>query len=140
MSRIKIQLPDSFIYRTQLQIRVSDLNYGNHLANDAVLRLVHECRVLFYRQLGFHDEKNIFGFGVIMADAAVQFLAEGFLGDELTIELGIMDVSASAYDMVYRLTNQHNKVVAIVKTGMVCFDYEDRKVARIPEEFLEAIK
>jgi len=140
MPRVKIQLPNSFIYRTKLNIRVSDLNYGNHLANDAVLRLVHEGRVLFYRHLGFHDEKNIFGCGVIMADAAIQFLREGFLGDELTLDLGIDEISASGYDLIYRLTNQHNQVVALVKTGMVCFDYERRKITRVPDAFLEAIK
>ncbi len=140
MARVKIQLAEAFIYRTNLQIRVTDLNYGNHLANDAVLGLVHECRVQFYRHLGFHDERNIFGVGVIMADAAVQFLAEGFLGDELLIELGISDITATGYDLIYRISNQHKKTIALVKTGMVCFDYTTRKVARIPEEFLTEIR
>lgn len=139
MARIKIDLPDTFIFSTQLQVRVTDLNYGNHLGNDALLGIVHEARVRFYKSLGFPDERNVYGTGLIMADTAIQYKSEGFLGDKLEIAVGIHDISRMGYDLVYVITNQHNKQVAIAKTGMVCFDYTERKVCAVPQDFISAV-
>lgn len=139
MPRIKIDLPDNFVFSTNIEIRVTDLNYGNHLGNNALLGIIHEARVRFYGSLGFPDERNVYGTGLIMADTAIQYKAEGFLADQLTIEIGILDVSRMGYDLVYRIKNQHNNLVAIAKTGMVCFDYSSKKVCPVPEAFLEAV-
>ncbi len=37
MARINIELPDKFIYSTEIPIRITDINYGGHLAHDSVL-------------------------------------------------------------------------------------------------------
>jgi acyl-CoA thioesterase FadM len=140
MARIKIELPEKFIYSTEIPIRISDINYGGHLGNDSVLSLAHEARIRFFNQHGF-KEKDVGGAGIIMADAAVQYNAEGFYGDVLIIELGIRDITKTGCDIIYHIRNKKTgKSVAIVKTGIVFFDYQKRKVVTIPEEFLAAIK
>ncbi|HCZ36928.1 MAG TPA: thioesterase, partial [Cytophagales bacterium] len=48
MARVELTLPDKFIFETQLTVRASDLNYGNHVGNDRILTLMQEARVLFY--------------------------------------------------------------------------------------------
>ena len=55
MPRIRLELPDRFHFRTSLTVRVTDLNYGRHLGNDAVLGLLHEARVRFLRSLGYAE-------------------------------------------------------------------------------------
>ena len=47
MSRIKLALPDRWTFSTELPVRISDINYGGHLGNDAVLALAQEARVRF---------------------------------------------------------------------------------------------
>lgn len=49
MARIKIDLPKNFIFNTSLPVRIDDLNYGRHLANDRVLALAHEGRIRFFQ-------------------------------------------------------------------------------------------
>jgi acyl-CoA thioesterase FadM len=123
MARVKIELPEKFIFSTEIPLRISDINYGGHLGNDSVL------------------SKDVAGAGIIMVDAAVQYNAEGFYGDVLIIELGIKDITKTGCDIVYQLTNKKSgKSVAIVKTGVVFFDYQKRKVVPIPEVFLSVIK
>ncbi len=139
MARVKIDLPEKFIFSTNIEVRVTDLNYGNHLGNNALLGIIHEARVRFYASLGFPDERNVFGTGLIMADTAIQYKAEGFLGDVLSIRIGITDISRMGYDLVYEIHNQKDALVATAKTGMVCFDYETRKVCAVPGEFLERV-
>ena len=45
MARVEIELPEQFPFATEIPIRISDINYGNHLGNDAVLSLAQEARV-----------------------------------------------------------------------------------------------
>lgn len=62
MSRIEIQLPEKFHFTTEIVVRVSDLNYGNHVGNDRILTLMQEARTLFYRSMGFESEVKLEGF------------------------------------------------------------------------------
>lgn len=133
MARVQIELPQSWLFRTRLAVRVTDVNYGGHLGNDRVLGLAHEARVRWLASCGL-SEKDVGGVGLIMADAALVFRGEAFLCDELEVELGAMEVRRSSFDLVCRLTRPVDTAeIALVKTGMVCFDYSARKVARLPQ-------
>ena len=65
MPRIKIKLPEKFIFRTEIPIRITDINYGGHLGNDSLLSIIHEARVRFLKSLGY-SESNVEGVGIIM--------------------------------------------------------------------------
>lgn len=138
MSRIQIDLPDKFLFATEITVRISDINYGGHVGHDTILTLMHEARIHFYRYLGFKDEVNLEGsVGQIVSDAAVVYKSESFFGDTLVIEVGVADFSKYGFDMLYRITNKSTgKEVAIGKTGIVCFDYAIKKVAKLPETLL----
>jgi len=135
MARISIDLPEEFIFTTELTVRASDLNYGGHVGNDSILTLFQEARILFYRHMGFKSELNIEGsVGQLMSDAAVVYKSESFLGDELVIQIAVADFNKYGFDLLYKMSNkQTGKEVARGKTGIVCFDYEKRKVASVPE-------
>ncbi len=105
MARVKIELPEKFIFKTEIVIRVTDLNYGGHLGNDSVLSICHEARLRFLKHLGY-SELDVEGSGIIMSDAAIQYKGEGFHGDELIIEIGVMDFTKKGCDFVYRLTHK----------------------------------
>lgn len=136
MNRIRIDLPDPLPWSTQLPVRISDINYGGHLGNDAVLSLVHEARVRFLRAMGF-SERDVAGAGIIMVDAAIQYRSEAFHEELLTIGVGIASVEGSGCDLVYRVKCGEREV-ARVKTGLVFFDYAARRPVRVPELFLTA--
>jgi acyl-CoA thioesterase FadM len=140
MPRIKIVLPNKFIFRTETQIRITDINYGGHLGNDSLLSIIHEARVRFLQYLGY-SESNVEGNGIIMIDAGVQYKSEGFYGDELLIEIAVNDFTEIGCDFVYRLTNKNSKKeIAVAKTGIVFFNYEKRKTAPVPPEFKKKIE
>jgi acyl-CoA thioesterase FadM len=139
MSRIKIQLPGQFIFETSLPIRISDINYGSHLGNDAVLSIIHEARMRFLTHFGY-TEFDIHGVGLILADAAIVYKSEGFYGEILMIEVAVDDFSTFGCDLIYRLTNQSTgKEVARAKTGIVFFDYPSKKRVHVPEGFIKAV-
>lgn len=142
MPRLQLDFPDETKFTCELTVRAADLNYGNHVGNDSILTLMQEARIQFYRSLGYRNELSFEGtIGHIVADAAVVYKSEAFLGNILVIEVALTDFNKYGFDMFYRLRNKETgKDVAIGKTGIVFFDYEKRKVASIPAGFLEKMK
>ena len=140
MARVKIELPEKFQFKTEIPIRITDLNYNDHLGNDSVLSVCQEARMQYLNQFGF-TELNIDGSGIIMVDAAVQYKSEGFYGDVLLVEVAITDITKIGCDFVYRISNKENKNdLAFAKTGIVFFDYENKKVVPVPVKFSEMIE
>jgi acyl-CoA thioester hydrolase len=132
--RVKVALPASFSFSTTLPVRITDLNYGAHLGNDALLGMLHEARVQFLAALGTAEFDPVTRQGFIMADVAIEYKGEGFHGDVLTFELAAADAHKYGFDVVYRVQNQHGCPVAFAKTGMLCFDYTIRKLRGLPPE------
>jgi acyl-CoA thioester hydrolase len=131
MSRIKLQMPQQFAFSTQIAIRISDINYGNHVGNDAVLSLIHEARVQFLTAHSF-TELNCSGVGLIMSDAGIEFKKEIFYGDVITAFVTAINFSTIGFDLYYKLET-NNKAAVLAKTGMICYDYEKKKIVNVPE-------
>ena len=139
MARVKIELPKKFIFKTEIPIRINDINYGGHLGNDAVLSIAHEARLRFLKQYNF-TELNAGGAGIIMADAAIQYKTEGFYGDIILVEIAVTDITGVGCDFVYRCTKKRTgTLIAIVKTGIVFYDYNKKKVVSVPEKFISVL-
>lgn len=136
MARLKLDIPDRFEFYTEMAVRITDLNYGKHLGNDALLSMIHEARVRFLRHHGFSEE-DVGGVGIIMTDVAILYKAECFYGDTLRIGVGVRDIGKSGCDIVYRIIKKETgEVAALAETGIVFFDYRERKVRKVPDAFL----
>jgi acyl-CoA thioesterase FadM len=131
MPRVEIDLPSAWIFSTELAVRVSDLNYGNHLGNDRVLALAQEVRVQWLQAHGL-GELDVGGAGLILADAAVVYRAEGRLGMVLRGELGVGEVRTRSVELVHRFTDVASGAeIARARTGVLCFDYAARRVVHL---------
>ncbi|MBO3699646.1 thioesterase family protein [Roseivirga sp. E12] len=140
MSRIKITLPQTKVFETKLSIRISDINYGNHLGNDSVLSLMHEARFRFYKSLGYTDELSIDGVGTIQVDTAIQYKGEGFHGDEVKVEIYLGDTTSKSMDLYYRLAiTDSDKLIALGKTGIAFYNYTEKKVSNMPDSIAEKL-
>ncbi|HEX7847664.1 MAG TPA: thioesterase family protein [Chitinophagaceae bacterium] len=136
MARIKLSLPGNFSFSTSIPIRITDLNYGNHVGNDAVLSIIHEARMQFLGHFGY-TEMDFAGVGMIMSDVAIEFKNELFYGDILIASVVATEFSKAGFDLYYKLekeTNGKRILVAAAKTGMVCYDYDLKKIVAVPEE------
>ena len=134
MARVKIALPPAFLFATTVPVRITDLNYGAHLGNDALLGILHEARVQCLAHLGTTEFDPATRLGFIMADVAIEYKAEAFYGDVLTIRMAADDLNKYGFDIAYLIENQMGKEVARAKTGMLCFDYTNRKLRALPPE------
>lgn len=109
------------------------------MGNDKFLSLAHEARVQYFRSLGY-TELSFAANGLIMTDAAIEFKAELFQGDIVLISIGVTDVSNIGFNLVYKLQNDAtSQLAAVIKTGMVCFDYDKKKIAPLSSEAKKAL-
>lgn len=135
MARLQLTMPDQYCFKTMLEVRIQDINYGNHVSNDAFLRYMHEARLRFFAHYGF-TEADLAGVSVIMGDAAVIYLSESFYGDLLNIEMQAADFGSKRFDLYYRFSEATSgREVCHAKTSMVCFDYRSRQTQAVPEAF-----
>lgn len=138
MNRIKIDVPETFLFATTLQIRVTDLNYGGHVGNDSFLSLLQEARQQFLLSHGY-QELSIAGVGLIMADVAIEFKKELNYGDEVKISVAATGFDKLGFDLIYKMeVIEDNRLLLAgkAKTGMMCYDYTLKKKTAVPEEVI----
>ena len=136
MPRIKLEVPSAFSFSTKIPVRITDLNYGGHVGNDTILTFIHEARIQFLKNAGY-SELDFAGVGMIMSDVMIEFKNELFYGDEIIASVAIGEFSKVGFDLFYKLEKEQNNtkiLVATAKTGMVCYDYQKKKVVAVPED------
>jgi acyl-CoA thioester hydrolase len=140
MPRIRISIPESFSFSAIIPIRITDLNYGGHVGNDAILSLLHEARVQFLKHYEF-TELDFAGTSLIMSDVGIEFKSEVFYGSSIKVMVTAGEFTRAGFDIFYQMMNaENNKLVAVAKTGMVCFDYPTRKVTAVPAQALAKLQ
>ena len=141
MSRIKMELPDKFKSSFKIPVRITDINYGNHLGNDSLVSIIHEARMQFLQQHNF-TEMNAGGSSLIMSELIAEFKNEAFYKDVLDIKIFVGEISKVSFELYYSLSATRYGapiVIANAKTGMVCFDYTLKKVVPIPKLLKEIL-
>ncbi len=141
MSRIKLKIPNTLLFSTEITVRISDINYGNHLGNEMILSFMQETRLRFFQSLGYRDELNIEGIGTIQADAAIEYRGESFHGDVIKCSLFLGDLGRRSIDFYYVLENVDNsRLIARGKTGIAFYDYKLKTTVSIPPALLEKVQ
>ncbi len=141
MARIKIDIPEKIIGTFNIPVRIADINYGNHVGNDAFVSIIHEARMQWLKQYDY-TELKIEGIGLIMSDLVLEFKSESFYGDVVEVRIGVADITRVGFDLYYQLfakRDNENILLANAKTGMVCYDYDAKKVSSIPEKLLNIL-
>ena len=141
MERIKINLPENFSFSTSINIRITDINYGGHVGNDSFLSLIHEARQQFLNHHGY-SELDFEGAALIMTDVAVEYKQELSYGDIVIISVTATGFDRLGFDIFYKLeiaVDGKKMLAGKAKTGMLCFDYTNKKKVPIPAEAIKKL-
>jgi acyl-CoA thioester hydrolase len=139
MPKAKIDPDFVVLFECHLDVRVADLNYGNHLGNDRILSYFHEGRVLWLNQHSL-SEQDVGGCGLIMTGTRIEYLKQAHLHQRLRLTLGVREVGKARFTIVYKLTDdQTQQTTALGETHMGCFDYQRQKPARAPQPLLDIL-
>lgn len=140
MPRIQFQLPERFVFATEIQIYISHVNQGGHLDNAQLLTLVSEARVRFFKSLGY-TEGNVAGLPIVVGDLVAQYKSEGFHGETMRVSMVPQDYNKYGFDLVYCMECLDTaREVARGKIGIVFVDRDTRKVAKVPHAFISRVQ
>lgn len=140
MARIQVQLPDHFVFATQIQIYISHVNQGGHLDNAQLLTLVSEARVRFFKSLGYR-ESDVAGCPIVVGDLVAQYKSEGFHGETMRVRMLAQDFNRYGFDLAYCMDCvDTGREVARGKIGIVFIDRETRRPAPVPPAFLAQLQ
>jgi len=133
MARLKLEMPGRCLGTFPIPVRVTDINYGNHVGNDSMVSILHEARMQLLRQIHC-TEMDVFGTSLTMSELQVIFLRESFYGDDLLVSLYAGDISRVSFELFYSVSTREGNTgeMARAKTVMVCFNYTSRKMEAVP--------
>ncbi len=135
MARIRIDPPETFDFCTDIEIHISHINYGNHLDNALLLTLVSEARARFFKSFGYR-ELDVEGAGIMVADAALQYVSEAHHGEVMTVRMAARDFNKYGCDLLWQMCERDTgREVARGKTGIVFVDYDTKKMTTVPAGF-----
>jgi len=128
MERVKIHLPERFLYTHQFSIEPEDINEAHHMGNERILVYANRVREQMFQHLNLklNDEKN--GHGTIVANHSIHYKNEGFLDDVIICNAGVSTITECSFDLIFQFVKQDGKVLALVRTGCVYYEYSQRKI------------
>jgi len=135
MTRVKVEVPEQFLFSMERNVGISDVNYARHLDSVTMVQILHEARLQFLASLGF-TEGNIYGLGMVVTDMAVDYRSESFANDRLIIDVGVDNFNRYGLDISLQVTNSAlESVVCQAKIGVVFFDFDKHQITPMPEAF-----
>ena len=139
--RVKLTFPSPSVFRTEIKVHIADINYGGHMGNDRFLTLMQEARLRWLEANGFPNEKDIAPpIGLIVVDAAIQYKAEVFHGESLEVELAVEAITPKSFDLYYQIKKEDQSLAALGKTGILCYNYEAKRVSAIPDKLSRVLQ
>ena len=77
-----------------------------------------------------------------MVDATLEFKKELNYKDEVKISVCASGFEKYGFDIFYKLeimTGQKLTLAGKAKTGMLCYDYQQKKITSVPEKFKDTL-
>jgi len=109
--------------------------YGNYA------RLYEIARVETLRSLGVsYKSLEDIGIGLPVYDNYSKFHAPALYDDLLTVNCFIDQLPSARIIFNYQIVNQENKLINEGKTTLVFMNLEDKKIIRVPDKILSALK
>lgn len=137
MERVKINLPQNTLFSYHFKIEKEDINLANHMGNERILVYANTIRTQFFIHLDLLENNPITSLGTIVANHSINYKSEGFLGDEITCEVGVNNITECSFDLIFHFIKNKEKTLSMVRTGCVYYDYAQRKIHALPENFVQ---
>lgn len=121
--------------KTEIKVRSTHIDVMGHVNNAKFLEYMEWGREEWYNRIGVDFpalEKR--GLGTVVVNINIDFLKEAVQDDILTIITEPLRRGNKSYELLHKIYNQNNKLIAKAEVISLIIDFEDRNsVALIPE-------
>ncbi|MCP4163109.1 MAG: acyl-CoA thioesterase [Deltaproteobacteria bacterium] len=140
MPRVKNDLKDIYEFSCIIEVRMGDINIGGHVGNSQMIAITHDARIKLFKELGLTELNLGDGkTGTVVADISANFKAEVFLDDNVVVRSQIGEILKSGFRL-FQCVECNGKTAALIETGIVAFDFEERKGTALPEVFKKRLQ
>lgn len=138
---VKLAEQKSYTFHYPVTVRPEDLSEGgHHLGTDNIVLLLSRARAHVFHSMGLLESDLGDGAtGIIIADLAVSFMAEGLVSDEIVVDTHFDAFTRKGFRIYQRIVRD-GKVIALAETSVLILNYRTRRVVPIPEDFLKALR
>ncbi len=123
------------MFETTYKVGIKDINYGGHMGNEIPLILFQQARVEFFNLLKISELNIGSSIGIIQVESTIKYNKEVFFGEILTLKIENIIIEKIKMTIEYKVINENKECVVQGTTIMLGYNYELKKVSKIPESF-----
>lgn len=128
-------------FTSSYRVTIGDINYGGHLGNDKALVIFQDARLHFLKALETSEMDIGEGCGIIMVESSVRYHREVFLHDELIVSVVVSEIRGKKFSLAYTVVRNSDEAQVLSGfTSFLSFNYQRRKVAKIPVVFQQQLQ
>lgn len=141
MPRVMMNEQPEYEFTYHVTVQARDVNSTEHLDHKVLMAMIQDARTNILHDLGLKESSIDNGHvGVILADIAINYRAEVFAFEKLTVESHYGEFDEKSFRIHFRIRKDGGRcLVALIEAGFVVYDYLNRSVTRMPESFPAAI-
>ena len=130
-------LPSTYPWSFDMPPRFGDIDPLRHLNNAALARFYEDGRVRFVDSIGARAAVEP-GYGFVVAEVAIQYLAEGRYPDVVTVSTGLLRLGRSSFTMAQALF-QCGACIGAAEPTLVHVHRQERGARPLPDGLRTAL-
>ncbi|MDT0687998.1 acyl-CoA thioesterase [Autumnicola psychrophila] len=134
-----MDLPD---FKLSLEIRIdwSDLDLYQHVNNVSYMRYLQSGRVNFWEATGIYESYNNINRGTMLVSTHCNFKKSLYYPGKAIVKTMLGEMKNSSFSLNHVILNENNEICAEGEDVVVCYDFDENKTFRIPDELRTILK
>ncbi|MDT0689937.1 thioesterase family protein [Salegentibacter sp. F188] len=129
-------------YKLSLEIRIdwSDLDLYQHVNNVSFMRYLQSGRVNFWEATGIYENYNNSNRGTMLVSTHCNFKKSLYYPGKAIVKTRLGYIKNSSFSLNHLVLNEDGEICAEGEDVVVCYDFDENKTFRIPEELRAILK
>ncbi len=118
-------------YSTPIALRFTDFDLYGHANNAIYFTYLELARIDLFKNV--FEELTTGGILIVVGRAECDYKIPILLNDTVVVSAWISRIGTASFDLEYKIHNNAEKIFAIAKTTMVCFDTVQKRPTAVPD-------
>jgi acyl-CoA thioester hydrolase len=129
-------------YKLSLEIRIdwSDLDLYQHVNNVSFMRFLQSGRVNFWEATGIYKNYNSTSRGTMLVSTHCDFKKSLYYPGTAVVKTKLGYMKNSSFSLKHLILNEDGKICAEGEDVVVCYDFDENKTFRIPNELRDILE